>query len=358
MLGIAPEQHGDRMRLFLQWKGMEDMPVLLDSYNVLQLRAVPITLLVDEAGVIIGRNPKDKELQAFLARPAAKVGSAPTAPRPKHRGPNFPTDLPLATREQPDAETEFHWGVAYRKAYDLGGAAAPPKYFANAVSYWRWALERDPTNYIWRRRLQQYGPRMDKPYPFYDWVATARKELKARGVKPHPLVREPSGAEIARPLRGKSVILPKSELKHPDPKGKLIRDDTELFSCQTTLVPHTKDAGKAFRVFVSLTPQKFQDAKWNDEGGISTLWVKAPQGWEASLAADVLKPPAPADEEQIGSLSRQVEFELRRTDETTNDDAKSFTLELFTHVCHGEKGLCQFLRRDVKVDFPKPLVTP
>ena len=43
--------------------------------------------------------------------------------------------------------------------------------------------------------MQQYGPRLDKPYPFYDWVETAREEIRARGETPSPLRVEPAGAE-------------------------------------------------------------------------------------------------------------------------------------------------------------------
>ena len=46
-------------------------------------------------------------------------------------------------------------------------------------------LDIDPNQYIWRRRIQQYGPRLDKPYPFYDWgAASAREEIAARGETP------------------------------------------------------------------------------------------------------------------------------------------------------------------------------
>jgi len=30
------------------------------------------------------------------------------------------------------------------------------------------AQDSNPNHYIWRRRIQQYGPRLDKPYPFYE----------------------------------------------------------------------------------------------------------------------------------------------------------------------------------------------
>lgn len=63
MVGIIQEQHPDRCRLFMQWKQM-DWPILVDSLNLLEVTAVPITLTIDEHGIIRTRvvinsaNPK------------------------------------------------------------------------------------------------------------------------------------------------------------------------------------------------------------------------------------------------------------------------------------------------------------
>ena len=54
------------------------------------------------------------------------------------------------------------------------------------VVRWTEALTANPNQYIWRRRIQQYGPRLDKPYNFYFWVAEARKEIRDRGEEPFP----------------------------------------------------------------------------------------------------------------------------------------------------------------------------
>ncbi len=51
MVGIIQEQHPDRCRLFMQWKQM-DWPILVDSLNLLEVTAVPITLAIDEHGII------------------------------------------------------------------------------------------------------------------------------------------------------------------------------------------------------------------------------------------------------------------------------------------------------------------
>jgi hypothetical protein len=56
MVGIIQEQHPDRARLFMQWKKL-GWPILVDSYNLLGVRVVPITLAIDEHGVIREVNP-------------------------------------------------------------------------------------------------------------------------------------------------------------------------------------------------------------------------------------------------------------------------------------------------------------
>ncbi len=51
MVGIIQEQHPDRARLFMQWKDM-GWPILVDSYDLLEVPVVPITLAIDESGII------------------------------------------------------------------------------------------------------------------------------------------------------------------------------------------------------------------------------------------------------------------------------------------------------------------
>ena len=76
---------------------------------------------------------------------------------------------PRAVQIEPeDGPTHFHLGVTYRKRYDSDHRQLED--FRKAVEHWDQALDIDPNQYIWRRRIQQYGPRLDKPYSFYDWV--------------------------------------------------------------------------------------------------------------------------------------------------------------------------------------------
>jgi len=79
MVGIIEEQHPDRARLFMQWKAME-WPVLVDSYNLLNVPYVPITLFLDEHGVIREIDPTLEQTNAleadFLARTFERPASA------------------------------------------------------------------------------------------------------------------------------------------------------------------------------------------------------------------------------------------------------------------------------------------
>ena len=127
-----------------------------------------------------------------------------------------------AIKISPDeASLHFRLGVALRRRYEEYQGKSTnhgqSNDFRAAVESWGRALELDPNPYIFRRRIQQYGPRLDKPYPFYDWIPLARKEITARGDHPVDLRVEPSGAEFAQPSRRFSAQ--DDETSAPDPKG-------------------------------------------------------------------------------------------------------------------------------------------
>ena len=68
MVGILQEQHPERARLFMQWKRM-DWPVMVDSLNLLEVSVVPITLLIDERGIVRRRvSPRASPRQAIRTR--------------------------------------------------------------------------------------------------------------------------------------------------------------------------------------------------------------------------------------------------------------------------------------------------
>ena len=119
-----------------------------------------------------------------------------------------------------DAPTLFRLGVCYRRRYETRQRQAGD--FQAAIDHWSRALDLDPNQYIWRRRIQQYGPRLDKPYAFYDWVNEAEKEIVARGERPIPLKVRPGAVEMAHPVRTFPANAP--EARSPDPEGKVRRD--------------------------------------------------------------------------------------------------------------------------------------
>ena len=97
-------------------------------------------------------------------------------------------------------------------------AGRRPGDFQAAIDAWGRALELDPNQYIWRRRIEQYGPRLAKPYAFYDWIVQARAEISRRGETPIPLTVEPYGSELAGPVR--DIRAEAAAPIEPDPKGR------------------------------------------------------------------------------------------------------------------------------------------
>ena len=203
----------------MQWKEM-DWPILIDPLNLMEVTAVPLTFLIDEYGVIRYSRPSDEEFEEFLnrtyERPSGSASSTETAAsdlvqlaksaqtgslEAKRRyaealvlwGSDALTRKAIETYEKAlqfdpgSGPDHFRLGVAYRKRYDSSERREGD--FARAVKHWRRALDIDPNQYIWRRRIQQYGPRLNKPYSFYDWVRQARQELTARGENPPPAFR-------------------------------------------------------------------------------------------------------------------------------------------------------------------------
>ena len=233
VVGIIQEQHADRCRLFMQWRQM-DWPILVDSLNLLEVEAVPLTFAIDEHGIVREANMRLDAADAFRSGFMQTDYSAPDQPESQAA---VPASWPSPSQPGMDATAQqlrdfanlivrsgaaAHRDAAveaYRRAVALDPSYAPAVFrlgvalrmrhdsearregdFQSAVDHWKQALDLDPNQYIWRRRIQQYGPRLDKPYPFYDWVPQAREDIRARGETPAPLVVEPGGAEFAAPV--------------------------------------------------------------------------------------------------------------------------------------------------------------
>ncbi|MCH7871932.1 MAG: hypothetical protein IID33_09560, partial [Planctomycetes bacterium] len=291
MVGIIQEQHAQRCRLFMQWKKM-DWPIMVDSFGLLNVSAVPITLGIDEHGVVhrLPRRPNPKQLaEEFLDKEFPKPTKAVAA---RKTGGIRAADALLQKKEMPatsvligryskvvkaepsNGEGHFRLGVAYRMRYD--SHERQPGDFQNAVASWQRALDVDPNQYIWRRRIQQYGPLLDKPYPFYDWVPKARKQIAARGQTPIELAVEPGGTELA----GKGEFSPSKRATEPDPRARIDRDESPLIDIQTTVVPATVKPGQTARVHVVMRPNEKARGHWNNEAGELAFWIEPPAGWE------------------------------------------------------------------------------
>ncbi len=379
MVGIIQEQHPDRSRLFMQWKEM-DWPILVDSLNLLETTVVPLTLAIDEHGVIRKIQPPRDDLDAFRTEfldvefeaPPATAASPPPAaaslPQPPAASPRPPAASPRPMSRQaneavsmylweraadPDAViraferavaaapghgyTLFRTGVAYRWRYD--SPSSKQEDFQEAVRYWERALDVDPNNYIWRRRIQQYGPRLEKPYPFYDWVPTARAQIAARGETPVALLVEPGGAEFASPQR--TFAADTEEIEPPTVDERIYRDDGEFVSATATMVPGVISAGGSSRAHVSFVPNEAIKAHWNNEVDGLVFWIDVPDGWQVDRrAVRVPNPP-----EVVSRETRKVELEIKAPDDARG--RQRFSAYALYYVCEDVNGVCLYRRQDV-----------
>ena len=237
-----------------------------------------------------------------------------------------------------DGPAEFRLGVTYRRRYDSERGA--PADFTRAVEHWQRALEIDPNNYIWRRRIQQYGPRLGKPYPFYDWVDRARSDIEARGAKPIALRVEPRGAELALPSQSFDVGESPPE---PDPEGRILRDNGKFVQANTTVVPRTVMAGGAARVHLEFRPNPSASVHWNNEVGGLLVWLEPPDRWEVDIGRSVL----PKSSTPVSDEARRVEFEVKCPGGVTGSvEIPGYALY---YVCEGVQGACLYRRQDLSV---------
>ena len=275
LLGVTQEQHADRCRLFAQWKRF-DWPILHDPINLLEAPAVPIVVAIDEYGIVRAVRPRPETFAAeFLDRTftddappggprsagppdadallrkaeasntalACAAGDALTIWGGSSRVDRAIDAYGRAVRLDPsDKNALFRLGVAYRMRHESAGRR--PGDFQAAVDAWVRARELDPNQYIWRRRIEQYGPRLTKPYAFYDWVAEAKADIVRRGEVPVPLAVEPYGSELAGPVRD---VVGGAAPDEPDPKGRIHRDEERLIEAEVAVVPARVRPGQAAR---------------------------------------------------------------------------------------------------------------
>ena len=335
MIGVVQEQHADRARLYKQWRGF-DWPIFVDSLNVLEHRVVPIPIGININGVVVfPRLRGEGDLKVLLHKDLIRKNRKRTPPENSHGVDRHfyagDFDKAIGGYKSKDAATVFKLGCAFRARFESD--KRKPGDGQAAVDAWSKALALKPNQYIWRRRIQQYVPRLAKPYNFYSWVAQARKDIIARGEKPVPLRVEPRGAELI----GKGPA-PKNKPVDSDPKGKIQRD-TGLVEIATIATPATVRPGHSVRVRLVFLARK---GLWNNEGGALTLAVDP-----GKLALKEGTFTHPVGSEVESNETRYLEFELETAaDATGAHDVKGYALY---YVCEKKGGVCLYLRQDFKV---------
>ncbi|MEO1289922.1 MAG: hypothetical protein AAFV93_19370, partial [Chloroflexota bacterium] len=363
-VGLVIEQHPERTQLFMQWKQM-NWSFMVDPFNLLNMRFVPCTIAIDEHGIIQAVQPRLDRAEEFIELFVNQTFDAPQNPPPAQKFitqaekptiqsaqvlSDYAVALALWDDEtrldeaitvsqqalaiQEDDRTHFNLGVIYRMRYD--SVYRQDDDFSNAIHHWTQALNYDPNNYIWRRRIQQYGPRLDKPYPFYDWIPTAREAIIARGETPHSLSIEPRGAEFAEPIQ---IFDSQSTQNNPDPDNRIYQDTEPLIDADIVVVPPQIVAGESVRVHITLRPN--DEAHWNNEVDDTVLWVNQTEGWQADQAHHHTVPNgagATSDE------TRQFELELRSSSELVTGQ-HSITAYSLYYICEDVNGICLYRRQ-------------
>ena len=374
MLGIIQEQHPDRCRLFMQWREMK-WPIMVDALNRTQIRVVPVTYAIDQHGVIRFVNLKPEQLDEFMDT------NYPEPVRPAHRPPMQPSlqRLEAATRQGSlqawraygdalflwgpparldeairayektlekdpnDGASHFRLGSAHRRRYDSPYRSSQD--FRTAMHHWTRALALDPNHYIRRRRVQQYGPRLTKPYPFYDWVEQARTEIHARGDQPVRLSAEPGGAEIARPSKHFEVSHTTGS-EEIDGADRIHRDTRGFVEVEVVVVPSVIQPGDAVRVHLAMQPNHRIKAHWNNEVEPLRLWIAPRAGWQVDRDYVTVANPA----EPVSAEDRSLQFEVQSP---AGAPSGTFTLPVYAlyYVCEDVDGTCLFRRRDIPIEI-------
>ncbi len=358
VVAIVEDQHPDRDRLFLQWKKI-DWPVLADPLDMLNLETVPITVAVDEYGVVrfteLPMSAAKTIGQTFVNRKYERR-DVPVEPKPEPgalaRGDEIAVSGGMnrlgeaidayreAVRVAPqNAVAHFRLGGALRERYD--SPARRESDFQEAVAEWDRAVELEPNRYIYRRRSQQYGPRLASPVALFDWVRTARAEIEARGEKPLPLLVEPGESEFASPAAGTVSTRRSSE---PDPQGRLRRDHGEFVAVDTAVVPFAVKPGEETRVHLTFRPNLARKAHWNNSVDPLTIWLKLPEGWSADRSPIVI----PSAAGEVSQETRTAEFQLRVPRNAPAGQTKIAGYAAY-YVCEDVHGVCVYRRHDVEI---------
>jgi hypothetical protein len=117
VVAIVQDQHPDRARLFLQWKQI-GWPTLADSLDLLNLETVPLTLAVDEYGIV-----RFSELPMSAAKTIEQTFVNQTYPKPAALPPADAPDLSVL-KAATGRNTAAAWR-AYGDALGVFGSDSP-----------------------------------------------------------------------------------------------------------------------------------------------------------------------------------------------------------------------------------------
>ncbi len=397
VVGVVQEQHPDRTRLYAQWRQF-DFPIFVDSLNLLDLAVVPVVIGIDETGVVQqtrisprnfvkkfvevdGANAAIPEgynvaTEADLQRVESRAKKLASAEAWRQLGDAcFLASLEsgksscdsIAAYEKAveldpkDGRAQFRLGVALRSRYE--SRARQPGDAQQAVNRWGFALAVNSNQYIWRRRIQQYGPRLDKPYNFYFWVDEARKEIVARGETPVRLAVEPLGSELAPPVRrdrragagsapGEGFTLAKGCAANT---ASLQRDTRDFVLIDTIVTPARVRPGHRVRVRTNFRINDKTRPYWNNEADDLAMCVDPPGRTRISEAALTFPNPVQPETRE----PRTLEFEVS-VDESAKPGPLTVEAYALYYVCGNKGGKCRYLRKDfivtINVDPNAPTI--
>jgi len=366
VIGVVQEQHSERTKLYKQWK-QYDFPIAQDSVTKLGAAVVPIFIGIDEHGIVQNTRLRPNGLAKFLeVKSDAPENAAPVLEKEtnytklatenataenlcmlgdqemlfrdsgdKSHNKAIASYQSALEKDPKNGTILFRLGVAYRQRYDE--QSHDDADFDQASKYWTLAMGANPRQYIWRRRIEQYGPRLQKPYPFYDWVGTAIKEIEQRGEVPVKLTVELTQSELAD--RSKPDFSKRDAM--PESAGELDRDNGEFISIESTMVPGFVKPGKPATVHLRLVPT---GAKWNNESTPLTVWVDSKSA-KLSKQLMTFENPNQADSKE----NRSFEFDLLVGKESNDASISGFALY---NVCN-EDGVCMYRRQDFKISVPR-----
>ena len=203
----------------------------------------------------------------------------------------------------------FQLGVALRMRAETPLARADD--FQRALDAWRTALLARPSQSIWRRRIQCFGPVLDKPFAFYTWI-----EEVDDGRLAVPLTvseRLPRSTRIpgSRPSSTPQVLLDDTR-SLPVDKGEFVRVETAVALNTAAAGGKVRIPIGAARVHVTLRPREGVEWAETAPDGLAArppvLMLKLPSGWQAdSRRIDF---PRDIPERSAAEALRRQEFEI------------------------------------------------